>query len=1041
MPRVHHVIHSMLLCVAIAALAPLGAQAQSYVFGAASYSVAGPGPMMEADFNGDGIPDLAVLGSSNGMSQAMSIFLGTTHGAFAPRVDYLLGLNGGPIGASDFTVGDFRGNGTLDIVLISESDYYAASIMLGNGNGTFQAPVPLNQTIPNGSFVTVASADFNGDGKLDLVFISNNFGTGATMLVLFGNGDGTFQLPASYSTDGGYLAIGDFNGDGLPDIALASGVYDSYPASSQISVYMNNGAGAYQTPVNYPIGGNVTALALADLNGDGKLDLVASTGGTAATVYTLLGNGNGTFGSALSYTYSLLSIYGAPSIATGDFNGDGKLDLALTNHVTPDNGIDVMLGNGDGTFQNPPLVYGGGLGPEGILAWDFSGSGRPGLAVLGSSYSSYSVTILANQGNGSLPHPATYPVVKYPWHAVGGDFTGDGKADVAVASITTNSGGQDNGGVISVFPGKGDGTFQPRVDTDITTFPEIIAPGDFNGDGTLDLVVVEETLTSTQLVTWLGNGDGTFQNNISQTLPSAVGYLTVGDFNGDGIPDVAATVDSVSGVGVFMGTGGGTFASPVFYPVGPSGAYGSSLASADFNGDGLADLAVTTSQGISILIANANGTFQPYSAILPGEILLTVGDFNGDGIPDLVFTSGTPFVTVALGNGKGDFTPAASYQVPEAASSFSSPIVGDFNGDGKLDLAFSDQSGDVTTILFGNGDGTFGRTLEIATAQVPSLVAADFNGDGALDLAMTDVTNQQLDVWLNQSVAALEPLSLSFAPEPAGARSGGQTVTLANPGSAPMEISGITLSGYYSQTNNCPKVLAVGAGCVVSVSFTPPGAGTFAGAIGIYDNAAGSPQTIALSGTGVVFTTGPQPPVALPPPAIPQPGLPGSPPVSPGATGPRVRPGREPLPAHPALTPMGPATAPISPGVRFSASTLTFSAQAVGTGSGIRTITLTNSGIAPLAIVSITVSGDFAQTNDCAGSVTPDNPCTINVTFKPAEIGARTGTLTITGNINGVADCKQVIPLSGTGSAAPASRPSRANPPLGAPVSPQRDQF
>ena len=158
------------------------AAAQTYVFGTASY--AAPGltttspptgnvPFLTADFNGDGIPDLAVLGANSAGTQVISIFLGKSNGTFASRVDYA-------VQASGFTVGDFNGDGKLDIVTVSNVYLPVANILIGNGDGTFQAPVALNQSIANGTYSTVASADFNGDGKRDLLFLSPNSGTGAT---------------------------------------------------------------------------------------------------------------------------------------------------------------------------------------------------------------------------------------------------------------------------------------------------------------------------------------------------------------------------------------------------------------------------------------------------------------------------------------------------------------------------------------------------------------------------------------------------------------------------------------------------------------------------------------------------------------------------------------------------------------------------------------------------------------------------------------------------------------------------------------------
>ena len=835
---------------AVLSLVGLKAQAQTYVFGNASYSAPGlsstsppqgNAAIVSADFNGDGIPDVAMLGTiSNG--QALSIFLGKPDGSFGPRVDY-------PVQASGFTVGDFDGDGKVDVVVVSST---GTSIFFGNGDGTLQPPVSLNQNLGSG-YSAAASGDFNGDGKLDLLLLTPDFGSGATMAILLGNGDGTFQAPVTYSVPiAPYLVLGDFNGDGKPDIAVSGGLNGGV-----VSILINNGDGTFKGPANYSIPGNVQALAAADLNADGKLDLVVSSGGTSATISVLLGNGDGTFGSPTVYTSNLLSIYSA-SIAVADFNGDGKLDLAVTDSVgTSSNDVAIVLGNGDGTFQNPPLLYSAGLLPAAVVSLDVNGDGKPDLAIAGGYgvLSYFSLTTLINRGDGTFPSPTAWPVLQFPYSAVVGDFNGDGHVDIATTSFTQTGG-------VSVLLGKGDGTFQAHLDSPTGQSPTAIVPGDFNGDGKLDLVIANFTPTnitptSPVLSTLIGNGDGTFQNKISQTLTGILRSFAAGDFNGDGKLDLAAVIDgtnnTTNAVSIFLGHGDGSFAAPVQYSAG-STAF-SPVLIGDLNGDGKLDLAVATGNGIAIFLGNGDGTFQPFS-LLPntsGYGVLALADFNQDGKLDIVQTTQPNNIGVALGNGDGTFQQAAGFQIPSILNTESS-VVGDFNGDGKLDLGFASQSSDVVTILFGNGDGTFRGHIEYAVPSVSNnanfMLAGDFNGDGAVDMALADFGAGEVSVFVNQPVAAFAPRALKFANQGIDTTSSEQNLTLTNGGAAPLAITSIAASGDFAETNDCGSSLSIGKACTVNVAFAPTADGVRSGMLSFTDNASVVPQALILSGTG-----------------------------------------------------------------------------------------------------------------------------------------------------------------------------------------------
>ena len=478
--------------------------------------------MQTADFNSDGISDVVILGATPA-GQTLSIFLGRPDGSFGPRQDY-------SVQASGFAVGDFNGDGKLDVIIVTNVYLPPVGILLGNGDGTLRPPVALSQNIPNGSYSAAAAADFNGDGKLDLLLLTPDYGSGATMAILLGNGDATFQAPVTYSIHTApYLVIGDFNRDGKPDIAVSGG----FSPSAGVSILINNGDGTFKNPTIYNIPGNVQALVAGDLNADGKPDLVVPSGGSAGTISVLLGNDDGTFASPIEYTSSLLSVY-PTSVDVADFNGDGNLDLVLTNS-SPPSGVAIVLGNGDGTFQNTPILYSAGLLPAGVVSLDVNGDGKPDLAVAGGYgvLSYFSLTTLINSGDGSFPNPILYPVLQFPYSTAIGDFNGDGHVDIATTSFTQTGG-------VSVLLGNGDGTYQAHLDSPTGQSPSAIAAGDFNGDGKLDLVVTDSTPTTQLLSTLIGNGDGTFQNKISQLTSSIVRSLAVGDFKGDGKLDVAA---------------------------------------------------------------------------------------------------------------------------------------------------------------------------------------------------------------------------------------------------------------------------------------------------------------------------------------------------------------------------------------------------------------------------------------------------------------------------------------------------------------------
>jgi FG-GAP-like repeat/FG-GAP repeat len=672
------------------------------------YVSGAPQSVALGDFNGDGKLDMAVTPGSSmaGVSpHGVGILLGKGDGTFGPERQFLAGKS------SVFVVaGDFNSDGKPDLAVCNNGgDTNNIVILLGNGDGTFRPAA--NYRAGTGP-VAMTAADFNGDGNLDLaVALTGSTPEDGGVAMLLGNGDGTFQVFSPVLRGGpvSSVAAGDFNGDGYLDMAL------TYPDSNTVAIALGEGTGFFLGPASFATGAVPESVAVGDFNHDGKLDVAVGGGNSATdgTISILLGNGDGTLAAAAISPVG----YGVFGVTVADLNGDGYPDVA--------SGPAILLGKGDGTFQPPVINNWGGTS---VAAGDLNGDGIPDL-VLGD----YGVVVLLGKGNGVFRKNVIYPAMPNSNGVSVGDFDADGNLDVAVAG----------GDGVSILFGNGRGAFTTSVDYSVGSTSSFVAVADFNADGKLDLAVSNSGVSGQGAVSiLLGNGDGTFQPPVSYDVGAGAYALAVGDFNGDGKPDLVVTnigsLGNGAGGTVLLGNGDGTFR--VFGQFGTGGQEPTAVAVADFNNDGKMDLAVTCGRNaiVSILLGNGDGTFQaPLSYTVGGDPWsVAAGDFNGDGNTDLAVVSlGNLPVLVLLGNGDGTFASPVAYAV---GSGFS-VVAGDFNLDGKLDLAVGNT---FTAILLGNGDGTF----QPAKAFAPGgyLAVGDFNGDGKPDLV-----TQQVSIMLN----------------------------------------------------------------------------------------------------------------------------------------------------------------------------------------------------------------------------------------------------------------------------------------------------
>ena len=639
-----------------------------------------------ADFNRDGRSDLAVMLDGG----VLRVLINNGSGDFGPSGEYTVGTR--PVGTA---AGDVDGDGAEDIVV---ADYASGqvSVLMNQGDGRFKAPVAYAVGDKPRSLVL---GDLDGDSRLDIVVASE---MNAAVTTLRNRGDGTFLSPFAFGAAPGHSAIvADVTGDGRLDVLVTDD-------SATARVFVNQVNGSFKPGTSFSTTRAITQLASADLDGDGRVDIVASAG----QLNVFLGKGNGTF-KAPATIPSLEDLF---DTTVADLDGDGKPDLAAWG-----DGAAVFLNRGKGTFSDGG--YRALLEDAGGVVADLDGDGvlDLGAGAGGELPGTGSLAIFHGRGDGTFVGISQYFTghLNAAEDVAAGDLDGDGKLDLVTCTEAANGGLSD--GAATVFLGAGDGTFSSPRDFDSGGGqPRAVAIADLNGDRMMDMVVGNLTVhgfINPSLGVLLGRGGAAFDPVKTYSVGGLgdVHALTTGQLDADRAPDLIMSVRrestaAVSRVGIFASHGDGTFASLQVMPW-----EGYLLATGDFDKDGFTDLVTTGDDAhFDIRRSLGDGTFaspvsyDPTSSKAPYLPAAAVADFDHDGRDDLVVATGAPF----------------TIQLPEA---------------GVYEATLS--------VYLNRGDGTLGAPtvtrVELPTPSYdawgtrvnPRLVVGDFDDDGALDVA------------------------------------------------------------------------------------------------------------------------------------------------------------------------------------------------------------------------------------------------------------------------------------------------------------------
>jgi hypothetical protein len=796
-----------------------------------------PTAVAAGDFNGDGIPDWVV---SNGGSNNLWVYLGRGDGTFTQAT--VIPLTGqSPVAVA---VADLRGAGKLDII-VAEADSESIGVLLGKGDGTFAS----EQTyfVP-GAPISMAIADLNHDGHPDVVagvLPDPSIATGGAVASLLGDGTGGLGAPMFEQSltfgvqDPESIVVADFEGNGKPDAVVVD------PGIGAV-VYVNNGNGLLKEaqPIDATltlVGVGPISLTSGDVNEDGCPDVVAFDSLAIARVF--LGNCDSTFQAQSTQVGEGDFAWAATLV---DVNGDGHLDLIYSGIAAQTgygqvagNLVAVHFGDGKGNF-GPAHVYRGGQTSFGLAVADFNRDGHPDIIT--ANQDSDSASMFLNDGKGGFGTPAGEYVgyingnnssgpVNAPYTSFfPADVNGDGSTDLVLLEVGP---GYPNPSQATVMLNDGTGHFGAAIHSPVAegTFEVTdFLLADFRNTGRPDLVTISSFFgegSNPQLVFAPNAGGGSFGPPAITNIPLS-GTLAAGDFNHDGNLDLAvASGASQSGTAtltIYLGHGDGTFAAqpPINFNTNSGGHWIQGLWVGDFNGDGKLDVLawfyanVVPFQNNDIyeFLGNGNGTFAPAKLVIQNLTNPAVADFNHDGRPDVVDNRdpealypnlGDPQFRIFLCQPDGSFRLTNTYEPYGGLSNLFLPtlgtanggrfpaFLGDFNGDGNVDLAAIQQAtGDSNRLyyvqfLLGNGDGTFTPTYTpyFLNASEPS-TAFDVTGDGRADLIESDVYTSSFQV-IPGGIGA--PFQLQLAGDPVVGSNGTVQVSLATASSTATRVA------------------------------------------------------------------------------------------------------------------------------------------------------------------------------------------------------------------------------------------------------------
>lgn len=669
------------------------------------------------------LPRASVAGDWNGDGKldvatsnddgSVTTLLGSGDGSFSTNAGQTSGLEA-MLTASDLSsiaTLDLNRDGKRDLV-VAHSGLPRVSVLLNGSSGAFAPGIALALAE---SPLGLALADFDGDANADIATVSE----GGTVELLAGNGDGTFRagMRSSFGSKARSVAASDLNHDGHVDLVTVG--------PSEAVVLLGKGDGTFARTLSYPNQLSYHLVTLADFNHDGNADLALSVScGEHQNAFTgvqiSLGNGDGSFGDPTSYS----TAEECPErIAIGDLNGDGVSDLVTSTFSS-------LLGNADGTFA--PLAFDFKAGGDDLLGVaDWNGDGTLDLLTNGERWIG---THLGN-GDGSFGLNET---ARTPYRSEGvllTDLDLDGALDITVATDGTWHGGPGPT-PMAVLRGLGNGSFGAYDEYELPSHSSDTLAVDLNHDAWPDLVTTDGSSISVLLAT----GGGQFA--AAQTSPTTtISALAAGDLNGDGHPDLLAANGSLNTVTLWRGNGDGTLSAQSPWALGAS-AIG--IALFDANADGFLDAALNHYErsAVSLLLGRGDGTFSMQGRYPTGDRQwrLIATDLNADGKVDLV-TSGSDALNILMSKGDGTFAPRIEYAV-----STNWLIAADFDKNGTQDLVGTAAHG--LTILFGKGDGSLTCSANYI-ARAGMLDVGDLNHDGRMDVVTTGYAG--IDVFLQRA--------------------------------------------------------------------------------------------------------------------------------------------------------------------------------------------------------------------------------------------------------------------------------------------------